>query len=308
MIELFSIYKKYPYTIPARVRFFNVFRYFFRKPFLEQILVKQLLAGNLWYRKLIPPVYFYKRDSIRIAQRNGISYKLDVSCLIDHSIFFCTLHEPAWQNLFKILRKDFVVFDIGANIGFLTLNFASACPDGHIFAFEPDSRSFEFLKSNVGLNRFTNISLYKIALGDRSEKMHLYKMYTNNPGANRILPLNAIKDHEQEEIQVTTLDLMTEQLSIHRIDLMKVDVEGFEIFVLQGGKKVIQEWKPILFVELAEVNLKQQGFSARMLVEYIESLNYEVKDAYTMRPLDSGKEDYHTDILCFYKHARASDE
>jgi len=128
-------------------------------------------------------------------------------------------------------------------------------------------------------------------------------MYTNNPGANRILPLNAVKDHEQEEIQVTTLDLMTEQLSIERIDLMKVDVEGFEIFVLQGGKKVIQEWKPILFVELAEVNLKQQGFSARMLVEYIENLNYEVKDAYTMRPLDKGKEDYHTDILCFYKHA-----
>jgi hypothetical protein len=40
-----------------------------------------------------------------------------------------------------------------------------------------------------------------------------------------------------------------------------------------------------------------------MLVEYIESLNYEVKDAHTMRPLDRQKDDYHTDIICFYKHA-----
>ncbi len=308
MIELFSIYKKYPYKIPARVRFFNVFRYFFKKPFLEEILVKQLLTGNLWVRKLIPPLYFYKRDSTRLAERNGISYKLDISCLIDHSIFFCTLHEPGWQNLFKILRKDFVVFDIGANIGFLTLNFASACLDGHVFAFEPDSRSFGFLKSNVDLNGFTNISLYNIALGDRSEKMHLHKMYTNNPGANRILPVDSGNDHEQEEVQVTTLDAMIEQLPIKRLDLMKVDVEGFEIFVLRGGKKIIQEWKPILFVELADVNLKQQGFSAWMLVEYIESLNYEVKDAQTMSPLDRRKENYHTDIICFYKYGQASDE
>jgi hypothetical protein len=125
-------------------------------------------------------------------------------------------------------------------------------------------------------------------------------MYTNNPGANRILAKDSTGHHEQEEVQVTTLALVVDRLSIPFINLIKIDVEGFEMFVLKGGERIIEKWKPILFVELAELNLKQQGFSSKELIEYIERLNYEVRDARTMQIVDKFKTDHHTDILCFY--------
>jgi hypothetical protein len=82
---------------------------------------------------------------------------------------------------------------------------------------------------------------------------------------------------------------------------LKIDVEGFEIFVLQGAEKLLQRFKPILFIELAEVNLNEHGFTAKMLIEYVERLNYNVLDAKTMDPLDKLKPNHHTDMLCFSK-------
>jgi hypothetical protein len=80
---------------------------------------------------------------------------------------------------------------------------------------------------------------------------------------------------------------------------MKVDVEGFEIFVLQGARNLIAKWRPVLFAELAEVNLRQHGFTAVELVKFIEQLDYDVLDARTMQAIDIHKTDYHTDIICF---------
>jgi FkbM family methyltransferase len=299
MLELFFAYKKYPYRVSLRNRFFNVFRYFFKIPFLERILIHKILKGNIWWRKFTPPMYFYEHCTMRRAERNNITYWLDISCLIDHSIFFCTLKESAWDNLFKLLHRNFIIIDAGANIGFLTLNLAQHCYDGFVFAFEPDGKTFRTLKANIEQNGFKNIAAYQIALGARSEKMLLSKLEINNPGANRILPKNSIKQYDTEWVDVTTLDEFTSQLPIARVDLLKIDVEGFEMFVLKGAEKIIQKWKPILFVELSEVNLKEHGFSARLLIDYIESLNYEVRDARTMQMIDKSETNYHTDILCF---------
>lgn len=301
MVNLFTVYKKYPYRIPVRVRFFNIFRYLFTIRFFENILVYGLSDYKSFWRRLIPPVYLYAQGSMRKAERDGIKFQLDLSRLIDHSAFFKILNEPAWQNLFRIIKPGFVVFDIGANIGFLTLNFARTCHQGRVVAFEPDSQNFERLEHNVKLNDFTNIDLYKLALGSQPESRELYKLYENNPGANRILSGEHHAKFPHEKVSVMTLDRMVEELSLQHLDLLKIDVEGFEMFVLQGAEESIKKWRPILFVELAEVNLNEHGLSARQLIEYIEQLNYDVLDARTMEKIDRSKPDHHTDLICFSK-------
>ncbi len=299
MFKLFSAYRKYPYKVPARVRFFNVFRYFFKLPLLERMLVKQILRGNAWWQRLVPPIYFYEPATFRHAQRDGINYKLDISWLIDHSIYFCSLNDAAWKNLLKLTKSDFVVFDIGANIGYLTLNFARQCKEGHVYSFEPDSCTFLNLQANLKLNNYENITPYQVAVGITSEKMLLSRIERNNPGANRILPQASQTAYDQEWVDVKPLDQIADQLAISRVDLIKVDVEGFELFVLRGAERLIKKYKPILFVELSDVNLRQQGFSSALLIGYIEGLNYEVKDANTMQPIDKSRTDHHTDLLCF---------
>jgi FkbM family methyltransferase len=301
MVNLFTVYKKYPYRIPLRVRFFNTFRFLFTVRFFENLLLRGLSGYKSFWRRLIPPVYLYSAGSMRKAEREGIQFRLDVSRLIDHSVFFKILNEPAWQNLFKIIKPGFVVFDIGANIGFLTLNFARICRQGTVVAFEPDSQNFESLEHNVKLNDFRNVHLRKLALGSQPETRVLYKLYDNNPGANRILSGEQHEDYAHEKVTVMTLDHMVKELSLQQLDLLKIDVEGFEMFVLRGAEESIRKWKPILFVELAEVNLNEHGFSARQLIEYIERLNYDVMDARTMEKIDRSKPDHHTDLICFFK-------
>jgi FkbM family methyltransferase len=263
------------------------------------MLISQILKGNTWWKKAIPPIYFYKENTVRKAQRDSINYILDISCLIDHSIYFCTLKEPAWENLFKVTQSNFIVFDVGANIGFVTLNFAKCCNNGFVYSFEPDSRTFKSLQANLKENNYKNIASYQVALGARTEKMLLSRMERTNPGANRILPQHPPHQYDQEWVDVEPLDLIADRLSIPRVDLIKIDVEGFELFVLKGAENLIRKYKPILFVELAEVNLREHGLSAGSLIQYIEGLNYEVKDARTMQQIDRLKTDHHTDLLCF---------
>jgi hypothetical protein len=76
-------------------------------------------------------------------------------------------------------------------------------------------------------------------------------------------------------------------------------VEGFELFVLRGAKKMVAKWRPILFVELVEENLRQQNYSGIDLIEYIENLGYSVLDARSMEPIQRYDRRQHTDILCF---------
>lgn len=301
MLRIFTAYKDYPFHVPLRVRFFNLFRFFFLIPFLERFLITRLQQEKKWWQRLVPPLYFYKAGSIRQAERNHIVYRLDISRLLDHSIYFYKINEPTWENLFKHLNRDFVVLDIGANIGYLSLNFARACSEGFVFSFEPDSQNFKDLQTNIKLNDFENIKIFKKALGEKSGDAVLFKMYPNNPGANRILSTSPEQSCQHENVEVAALDEIDELKSTNRIDLIKIDVEGYEMFVLKGARELIEKWRPLLFVELAEVNLRQQGYSALSLIDFIEELDYEVKDARDLRDIERHKDNHHTDILCLPK-------
>lgn len=299
MVSFFTVYKTYPFKIPLRVKFFNIFRALFTLSSLERFLIFQLSKKRKGWERLIPPLYFYLHGSVRKAERNGFRYELDISRLIDHSIYFYKLNELTWNVLFDHIKEDSYVIDVGANIGFLSLQFARLCSKGMVFSFEPDSQNFQNLKKNIQLNHFDNVRIYKNALGATAETVTLYKIFENNPGANRILFTRPDMPHEQESIDVLVLDAIADDFNISRMDVMKIDVEGFEIFVLQGARNLIAKWRPILFVELAEVNLRQHGYTALALVEFIEQLDYDVRDARTMQPTDKRKTDYHTDIICF---------
>ena len=83
-------------------------------------------------------------------------------------------------------------------------------------------------------------------------------------------------------------------------DLLKIDVEGYEMAVLRGGFASIRKWKPILFIELVDANLREHGWSGASLVQFIEGLGYEIFDARTMVPIDRFAP-HDTDVLCLSK-------
>jgi FkbM family methyltransferase len=291
-----------PFRVPLRTRIVNFFRLPFTIPFFEKFLVARLLASpSGWWKKLIPPIYLYASNQKRSVNRYDINYHLNLSKLIDHSIYFNIIQDDCWDNLFKILKPNFVVIDAGANMGYLTLHFAKICLSGKVIGFEPDSENFNCLSENVALNTFKNITIFQTALSDLPGTAQLYKLYPNNPGANRILSTKPDGLVASETIHVTTIDYFLEQNTFDHIDLLKIDVEGFELFVLKGASGLIKKCKPILFVELSETNLNQQNCTSSDLIGYIESFNYEVLDAKNMKAINKSSKDHHTDVICISK-------
>jgi FkbM family methyltransferase len=300
-MELFDVYKRYPFPIPGRVKFFNVFRYFFRFKFIERFIASKISKGHRFYKRFIPPVYFYQRESSRLTTVNGIKFNLDLSNLIEHQLFFHTHHEPGLGRLLSFVKSDSVVLDIGANVGLFTLQFAQKCTEGKVFAFEPSQLNADRLTRNIELNQLNNIEVLRLGVGEQVGAKLLYAIWPGNSGANRVLHDAAYKNMAKEAIRITTLDDFVESRRLQKVDIIKIDVEGYELFVLQGGVNVIKQFRPILFIELAEVNLRNHNIKPGDIVSLLRKLNYDLIDTTTMTNVDLAVSNIHIDILCLPK-------
>ena len=288
----------FPYLQNDRIRRVNFFRSFFRHPFIERILIR-LYKGTALTRKLIPPEYLYPEKSFRTASRDGVTYQLDLSNVIDHSLYFFGRYFTPLQ-LFQLLKADTVTIDIGANIGTVALRAATISRKGWVYAFEPDTDNFTSLQQNIRLNPLENITPVKKALGERQHESKLFKVNRFNTGMNRILPAN--NDFTDfESIEVSTLDEEVSRLKINRIDLMKIDVEGYELNVLKGAQATLQRFHPLIVVEVIDVNLKNNGQTSAEVIRFLKDFGYHFVDLKNGKPLT---EMHHleTDVLCFTMH------
>jgi FkbM family methyltransferase len=274
-------------------------RRFFTHPPLETFIAR-MTAGrerNSFWVRLMPPNYLYPKGSRRTATRNGVNYALDISDYMEHSIYFAYKDE-ALESLLEIASGCKVIIDVGANIGATALNLAKQHSTKMVIGFEPDGGNFAKAQANIRLNNLNNIRLLKRGLGSRSALVRLYKVNPENQGMNRILTDDAA-DFDFEEIQVQTLDdfVREEQLDV---DLIKIDVEGYELNVLRGAVETINRCRPKLFIELDDENLKAHGDSAAELVRFLTGLHYKVKPINSDRIVTEHNDlaSCHMDIVC----------
>ncbi len=260
----------------------NTVRLFWKIRFLEAILVK--LTTNKIYgaavTKLPPNHYQYKKGSLRKFQIKGINYELDISDIMGWYVYF-GFKDKARIKLYSLVKKNDVIFDVGANIGETTLNFAKKTGEnGKIHSFEPDPINYISVEKNIRINDFNNILLNPFGLGNEEGKFKIYTVDENNRGMNRIVnSTDNISNHR--EITITRIDDYVKNNNIKTINLIKIDVEGFEFNVLKGALEVLNKFHPILFIELDNQNLKDQGSSANELITYLVENEYEINHAET---------------------------
>jgi FkbM family methyltransferase len=203
---------------------------------------------------------------------DGITYKLDVKELIDRAIYIYGYFESdvtAFINRFT--QKGMTVFDIGANIGCHALRFGKLVgTTGRVIAFEPMSYAYGKLKQNVGLNKF-NITVEKIALSNVSTIANA--VFRSSWTLDKSKKTNV---KTAEKLVFMTLDEYVDQHHIGKIDLIKIDVDGYELKVLTGGKRSIGNFKPIILIELGEYTLDMYGDDLYSLIDLLFSLNYQI--------------------------------
>ena len=169
------------------------------------------------------------------------------------------------RNHFKLGQSGLFV-DVGANFGWYTLIFSQfAGPQGRVIALEPDVSNYRLLIHNQNTNAATNITTLQFAAGRENAKLVLGKAPDTNPGMHSLVDLPHVnKTQGGQVVHVRTLDnLLAPYLGY--IELMKMDIEGYEIAALDGASETLKRCKMVLieyspaFIQAAGDN-KQKFF------------------------------------------------
>lgn len=286
--------------ITAKTKVLNVFRSIFKIPVLEKTLasVTNNKSTTSFITKLIPNNYQYSPESYRIITRNGISFKVDLYDYMGWLIYF-GIRDEARSQLYRLLNNEnLIVFDVGTNIGETLLNFAKLIPNGQVHGFEPDKLNYDRCSENLKMNSFKNIQLNNLGLGSEAGQFFIKTDTHSNRGGNKIS--SEFIENNTEVVNIVTLDQYMIDKQIAKIDLIKIDVEGYELHVLKGATEVIKKSKPVFFIELDDNNLKEQGHSAKALIRFLSEHHYSIINSETNRIITEQLDftDCHYDIIC----------
>lgn len=259
-----------------RTRVLNRLRGLFRQAPFEAWLQQRVQGKPLdsFWVKLIPPEYTYPAGSWRNVQRSGLRWRLDLSNNIDHALFF----DPYFEGdmvLFDLVGPAINVVDVGGNIGSYALRFARKAVQGKVVTFEPHPVTFGKLKANEALNDLPNLKAINVGIGAEEAVHRLHQVVPSNSGMNRIITGAEVDPALPfEEIRVLPLSKALAGTGIVKVDVLKIDVEGFEDAVLLGSADIIQRDRPVMFIEVIDANLRENNSSARLLVDRVTGWGY----------------------------------
>lgn len=158
--------------------------------------------------------------------------------------------EPAESRMMeKMFDGHKTFYDIGANIGWHSLNISAKSRNANFYCFEPIPKTYGQLKENIRLNCADKISAFNIALSDKvgEQKFYYYTACSGNASATN---LSDRADVDEIVCQQTTLDTFIHDNSLPPPDFIKCDVEGAELMVIKGGLNTIKTYRPIIMAEI----------------------------------------------------------
>ena len=170
------------------------------------------------------------------------------------------IFEPFETELVKkMIKKNDIVLDIGANIGYYTLIFAKLVgEEGKVFAFEPDPTNFALLKKNVEINGYKNVIMVQKAISNKTGKA---KLYLSEYGTEHRI-YNSYDNCQFLEVEVTQLDDYFKNYN-ETINFIKIDIEGAEGGAIQGMVALLKKNKNVkIMTEFWPAGLKRSGIDA----------------------------------------------
>lgn len=191
--------------------------------------------------------------------KTGIKLYLDETRYLDKSIIDYGYFEPKSTELVKrIIKNDWVILDIGANIGYYTTLFSDLVGDhGKVYAFEPTLHYLEALRANVAVNNSSNVEIINTGLSDMESKSKI-KIGDSSATMHWI---SEAKERDTEIIELQTLDSFIEKRSISRLDFIKIDIDGHEPRVFKGASKTLEKFRPVILFEISKKHYEHAGFS-----------------------------------------------
>lgn len=229
------------------------------------------------YKKLFKPYGLFR--GLAVTARYDKSYHLiiNVEEWIQQHIFFFGMYDvPGINYIKRTLEPDDVFIDIGANIGTYSIS-ASGCLDkekgGTVYAFEPVSFVYNRLLENIELNKIDNILPNKLGIIDENKTIELYLSSQENLGMSSIFHHDT-ESGEKEKVKAVKLDDFVSDNNIRKVNVIKIDIEGAEIFALKGMVKTLKKFRPVLLVEISENVLQGKTVSGNDVFNFMRDVGY----------------------------------
>jgi|TARA_B110000971_G_C19985804_1_gene489502 FkbM family methyltransferase len=194
------------------------------------------------------------------------------------------INEKHFEELASlIIKKDWNVVDVGANIGTHSIILSKLASDGKVFSFEPQSLTFSLLQNNLLLNSCKNVVSYRFALTDKEmEIVSMGTFFYNNDKIN-----NGVVGIEKDNlIGDLTISKKFDTLNLPTIKFIKIDIQGSEVIALRGLRETLKSDRPIMIVEVEEGRLKSLGNTSKELIELLLSYNYTLFRIMSSYPCD----------------------
>lgn len=206
-----------------------------------------------------------------VDTREGIRWALDPNDYQQAS--FLWLWER-WDkhHMLRFVNRDSVIFDIGANFGYYAVSLAHAAGrEATVHAFEPNPVTFDQLQRNIELNELVNVTAHRLAFSDRAGTAGLQIVNPINSGSTQLT--------EGDAVPVSTIDLFCQAHRIERLDVMKIDVEGYEERVLRGATRTLEQLRPTLMIELNPPVLRTTNSSVDRIIDSLTGSGYSLFQA-----------------------------
>ena len=171
----------------------------------------------------------------------------------------CEMQTKKW--FVENAKADWIYIDAGANVGIYSILFSQLSPKGLIYAFEPTT-TINFLKENLKYNKCANVRIFQKALGNRSGKIEdkIFRIWGQEP--------------EHCESPFTTLDDFCLSEKINHLDCIKIDVDSYDLEVLEGSINTLKRFNPYVVVELNHA-LSKRNRSNSEAFEFLGKQGYE---------------------------------
>jgi FkbM family methyltransferase len=176
------------------------------------------------------------------------------------------------------LPRDSVMIDVGANIGLVSLYALAHRPNLRVVAIEPGPVQYGFLRKTIEFNGLSERArLFNCALSERSGTMDFFTHTGGDQAKDGLIDTGRGSKTTKISVPVRTLDEVTLAEGLKRVDLIKIDTEGAELFVLRGARETLKWHRPTIVFELERSNLKAYPYGPSDIIDWLSEQGYRVE-------------------------------
>jgi FkbM family methyltransferase len=181
------------------------------------------------------------------------------------------------EMILNLINEGDTILDIGANIGWFAINIAKQKKNLQIRAYEPIPKTYKYLINNIKMNAISGITAFNFGFSDVKKDL---KFYFNPELTGNTSLENLTQSNKIEEIKCSVKRIDDVIKNNQRVDFIKCDVEGAELFVLKGGIQTIKTSRPIIFAELLRKWTAKFNYNPNDVITLLKDLGYKCYTAY----------------------------